>query len=239
MDGHQLAVFRQDRVARKFLELITAFRPALICDIGSLNAVDAQQFRKFAPWARVIAYEANTYNYDVTIRNSQPWESQIEFIHMAISSHDGIAEFNVVKYDRSSGEYDWRGGASSLKPRMGHETERVLVASRQLDSHLKELGLVDIGKALWIDVEGAADIVLSGAGRSLESTLFLKIEVERKAFWEGQALDKEILSMLHGLGFEQIDSSITDDVDQYDVLMIRRDIINLFGNSGTLFTSGD
>ena len=55
--------------------------------------------------------------------------------------------------------------------------------------------------AMWVDVEGASEMVLSGASQVLLKTDVVIIEVEDREYWEGQWLRPDVMEYFyqHGL----------------------------------------
>ena len=80
--------------------------------------------------------------------------------------------------------------------------------------------------ALWVDVEGFALEVLSGARKTLASreTLILKVEMEHRPRWREQKTYLEVARLLEEADFVPIIGDI-EYVDQFNIVYARRDVI--------------
>lgn len=215
-------------LSRKFIRLLEALRPQLVCDIGSMDGAHAIAFKQALPTSRVIAFEANPYNYAEALRKRLLARAGVEWEHLALSDRDDVANFNASTFVRDRlGEKWTMGGSSLLKPtRTDLGFQQIVVPCARLDTYLGDRGLVDYGKALWIDVEGAADLLLTGAVKSLKTTLLIHIEVEATPFFVGQRLDREVVPRLERFGFVPIMSGDSGGSVQYDVLFLAAKIFN-------------
>ena len=72
--------------------------------------------------------------------------------------------------------------------------------------------------ALWIDVEGAAYEVLEGIDRIRDRVCLVHVEVETRAFWQGQRLWPDIDALMRQLGFTPIARRPGDE--QFDVVFV-------------------
>jgi FkbM family methyltransferase len=211
-----------------FIEMLGIFRPHLICDIGSMDGAHSIYFRNASSSSRIICFEANPYLYAATVQSQRLVPYQIEWENLAISNVDGVASFNTLVQDYGpNNEGIWRkGGSSLLHRRIGDFQEQpIVVPSRRLDGYLQEKGLLHCGKALWIDAEGAADLVLQGAGEALKSTIMIHVEVEGEEMFFGQCLDRNIIALLKDAGFVPILSATPSA--QYDILFMSARLLNL------------
>jgi FkbM family methyltransferase len=222
----------------RFISLLQMLRPHLICDIGSMDGGHSAFFRNASPASRIIAFEANPYNYIRAARAGRTEEYRVEWEHVAIPNVDDVVTFNVLPFSTDKAGDVWKkGGSSILRRRIGDfEEQSVIVPCRRLDSFLRERGILHCGKALWIDVEGAADLVLDGAAEALKTTLMIHVEVESQALFEGQTLDKDIITRLQRAGFVGIMSGSGGEDTQYDVLLLSEKLLGLV-SAGQLMTS--
>ncbi|MGW2320172.1 FkbM family methyltransferase [Streptomyces sp. NPDC001680] len=94
------------------------------------------------------------------------------------------------------------------------EYEEVAVPATTLDHEFEGM----IGPfAMWMDVEGAAKDVLSGARRFLDQCDIAKIEVEERAFWKGQWLVPDVVAEMALHGLEPLARDVEGE-GQYNVL---------------------
>jgi FkbM family methyltransferase len=212
-----------------FLRLLKILRPQVVLDIGSMDAGHSHFFRDVAPASRIIAIEANPYNYADVVRSGNAVKWNVEWEYCAISDTDGVADFNVLQFDRESQEPAWERGGSSLLFRIhGNPYETIRVPSKRLDTFLAERGLLHHGKAIWMDIEGAVELMLAGARESLTTTHCIHVELEGDEMFSGQTLGPDIVSQFEKLGFVPILSSDDDGTaHQYDVVFVAKTILDL------------
>lgn len=196
--------------------LLRRLRPDVVCDIGSRDGREAARFAKAAPRAHVLAFEANDANAQAMARSADCRNGIYELVPIAISDTTGTVSFFVV-----DGVDTVARGQSSLLPRAADRLpgeRRVEVRSRRLDELVTERWPKGQSLMLWIDVEGAAQQVLSGAEGVLDRVDALHVELENRQFWQNQALGSEVIAWLTERGFRRVGPD--SGRDQQDVLFL-------------------
>lgn len=193
---------RQASVAvteRTFIELTRQLRPDLVIEAGAKDAGVSAKVRSILPGTRAVAFEANPYTYRRFAADHTPDTSGVEYRHLALSDTSGEVTFSVGINRKGKPRADGKG---SLLPRVasiGDDHIEVTVPSTTLDEYFA----AEPGRrsALWVDVEGAAGLVLGGADAVLRDVQFLIVEVEERQVWDGQAMRRDIIELLgsHGL----------------------------------------
>lgn len=218
---------------RKLRELFDALiritNPKFIGEIGTLNGDDAVRFADIAPNSYVDAFEASPHNYQkylISHIRKQHYPN-LKFHNAAVCDKNGYISFNILETDESA--YDWRIGANSLLSRNDDiPNSKVKVPAVTLDSFYNDQINAENTFALWIDVEGASLLVLEGAQKVLERTLFLRIEVEWQRFWKKQPLADDIYKFLEEKGFTIIgDSKSNEGYGQSDILALNKRWVSL------------
>jgi len=161
--------------SRLFTKLLPVLRIGLVCDVGSLNGADALRFRRAAPRADILAFEANPENYHAMVATPVLRRAGIETLPYAAAERDGEAEFFVVPV--AGPENLARRGMSSLyqRPEPDRRGKSVRVPTRRLDGVLATRSTDVTRIALWIDAEGAAYEVLQGAAGVLDRVLLIHV----------------------------------------------------------------
>jgi hypothetical protein len=96
-------------------------------------------------------------------------------------------------------------------------SETVPVRAVRLDSFLTDVLTSSTSTiALWIDVEGAGYEVLEGMDGIRDRVCLVHVEVETRAFWQGQRLWPDVEAMMRQLGFTPIARRAGDE--QFDVV---------------------
>jgi hypothetical protein len=75
---------------------------------------------------------------------------------------------------------------------------------------------------MWVDVEGYAFQVISGASKSLmQKCLFAKIEVEDIPYWDNQHLADGVRQFMEANDFVEV-ANTDVGAKQYDILFVHR-----------------
>ena len=190
-----------------FQLLVKYIKPEVICDIGTLDAHHSVLLRHISKSSRIVAFEANPYNYKKILESKLPEKENIELVHQAISNEPGTLTFNIQKHTDPADE-KWVSGTSSILQRNQEvgDTEKVTVDANRLDKFLidSDPRISDKSIALWIDVEGAGYAVLEGITGIHKSILFIQIEVETREIWQGQKLKSDVIKLMDNLGFIEV-----------------------------------
>jgi FkbM family methyltransferase len=213
---------RKDAIMREMFDgMIVALRPDIICDIGCFNGDESARFQRLAPTANIYAFEANRRNIDEFIVNRTDM-SHVKLEYAAVCDVDGEVTFNVLEAEAKAG--DWRRAAGSLRVRSDDTPYKsVTVPAITLDTYFADAIARGDTFVLWIDVEGALERVFAGARRTLQRTLFIRAEVERKEFWRDQKTADDLMAIAGEAGFIALADSWTPEAfEQSDILFINK-----------------
>ncbi len=204
-----------------FQLFVKFIKPELICDIGTLDASHSILLRKISSSAKIIAFEANPYNYQKIINTGIAELNNISVIHKAVSNKSGQLVFHVQKHSNSNEDY-WKAGTSSILQRNQSvgDTEEVKVDAIRLDDFLLETQNSSRSIALWIDVEGAGYEVLEGIKGIAKDITFLQVEVETEEVWKDQKLKADVQKILSDSGFVEVGRGKHDE--QHDLVFVNR-----------------
>lgn len=220
-----------------FYDLQKFIRPKTFLEFGAFDAGFSRRIRTLHPASKVIAFEANPYNYKHFTEKFDFQSSNIEYNHLAVSDQDGGSiSFQVQRARDGVPVNPVKGDDSLLKRNVSdpHEVyraveyETVTVDTVTLDGYLNEaqFGLDDY--SAWIDVEGALRSVLNGARRTLTKTHSLIIEIEEKPHWGGQWTGQDVEDFLSAAGFKPIARDFEFE-HQYNVIFVRDEVIRHYG----------
>ncbi len=226
-----------------FTSCLRAFNIDVVCDIGAMDGTHSQIFSKnISKKGKIFIFEANPKNHENIRRNPAFDKSYFSIENIAVSDRNGPIEFNVVEVDEKNPKAN-RGCSSLLRrsnvfleSQFAHseKTMSVEVSSRRIDDFIKEncSNYKKQNIALWIDVEGAAKLVLDGSIEILDRVVMIHVEVERRIEWEGQKKYEDIVNLLKRYNFVAWKHNFFDDsVSQGDILFIRKDVLEQLGNS--------
>jgi FkbM family methyltransferase len=179
-----------------FEKLVRVVKPHTFIEAGAFFAEASRKVKKDIPDTRVVAFEANPHNFKMCKERFDYEALGVEYLHYALSQVGGTVTFNI-QVQKGDSDVRKTTGRNSLLTRDGSQYayERVSVPAIALDSFFSEQPKESV---LWIDVEGAAEMVLLGGKRLLKSTKLVFIEVEDKPIWPGQWLTHDVVRFLSG-----------------------------------------
>lgn len=180
-----------------FIRLCNVLQPDIFIEAGAHNAALSGRMRRYLKSARIVAFEANPENYENFKNARHIREHDIEYVNKALSDSEGTMTFNVI--DDGRGHADKQG---SLITRAEDTASRAIeVDALRMDSYISSDG----GSiAAWIDVEGASGQVLQGMSDLFLNIDVVFIEVEDRAYWEGQMLANDVTRLFLRNGFRPI-----------------------------------
>lgn len=176
-------------------------------EIGAHFCTDTQDFRKMHPEARIVCFEPDPRNIEVIKKLGN--DKICELYELALSNTNEPMDFHLSSGDSKGktenhivNSYDW-SCSSSLKKPTGHLTvhkwitfpNTVKVQCTKLDDFepLKNTKI----DFMWVDVQGAEDLVFSCAKETLKNTRYVYTEYSNDGeLYEGQLSRDQIISLL-------------------------------------------
>ncbi|MBO1755219.1 FkbM family methyltransferase [Allobranchiibius sp. CTAmp26] len=175
-----------------FHAIVEALEPELFLEVGAFEASASHRVRAALPQCRVVAFEASPVNYEHHRGVTDFDGAGIEYLHYAVCDRVGTTTI-LLNLEHPDAEPRPVGWTSMLRHRGFEHVRSVEVPATTLDDVVPGTG----GPiALWVDVEGAAGLVLDGAAHTLPRVDVLKIEVEDLPSWEGQTISLDITARL-------------------------------------------
>jgi FkbM family methyltransferase len=226
------------RLIAQFYEILDRLQPTLFCDIGAYDGSAGAAIKERMPGCAVIAFEANPKIYakfqnDTRLR-------QVRYLNLVVSDYDGLAKIYAPKIlfesyvegvltRHTKVEPPDTGRTSLLLRNQEASYDEYEVSCNRLDDILtREFGDLNNHRiALWIDTEGAADKVLAGATKTLESTLAVLIEMETREYWKGQKLASELSSFLVASDFVPIARDREIDDRQFNIMFLHHSALRV------------
>ena len=190
----------------------------LILEIGAHFGTETLQFKNVVPSAEIYSFEPDPRNLKILHENGI--DKICKLYPYALSNTNGTIDFYL-----SAGEYNgkleylknkpWSASSSIKKPKEHlnvHKwvkfNEVVKVETIRLDD-CKELHNKTID-FIWADVQGAEDLVFSGAKETLKRTRYVYTEFNNNELYEGQ-LNLSGIKELFGNDWEVVEV-FRDDV---------------------------
>ena len=201
-----------------FFQIVRVAQPKLFIEAGAKDARTSLRARRYLEKSEIVAFEANPHNYARFRSNKRLEQGGIRYLNYALSEKTGSLTFKIRK-ERDGLALNPIAGNNSILAAMeqGVVYEDVTVPSIALDDYfegnVKEC-------CLWVDVEGATKEVLGGAGRLLEQTNFIIVQVEDRPLWEGQWLRTDLNQYLFGKGFIAIARDFQSRY-QYNIIYVK------------------
>ena len=208
-----------------FLNLLRIFKHGLILDVGSMDGSDSMRFRRMSALSKILAFEANPYNFAKMQANPHLAAMNIEVRNHLVSSKAEKGKFYISKGAVEGVNSGNMGTSSSIKPvNVADVAEEIEVATVRLDEVIAQEVASTVWVAMWIDVEGAAYEVLRSVGNAKQQIAFLHIEVELVEFWEGQKLKNDVVNLATELGLVLMARSVNDQ--QQDLVFINAKLLH-------------
>jgi len=175
-------------------------------EIGCHFGTDTEIFRSMHPNARIVCFEPDPRNLEMLTKRGV---NKIAEVHpYALSNANGTQPFYLSAGDQSHNTNmddilrynDW-SCSSSLKKPTGHLQlhpwitfdKTAYVNTIRLDDFepLRD-SIIDF---MWVDVQGAEDLVFSGAKETLKRTKYVYTEYCNTELYESQLNMKQVLEM--------------------------------------------
>lgn len=182
-------------------------------EIGCHFGTDTEEFKEMHPTARIVCFEPDPRN--IKVLKERGIDKICELHPLALSDTNGSSIFYLSSGDavgkpveKILQQHDW-SCSSSLKKPTGHLSmhpwisfdTKVNVETRRLDD-IESLKNTKID-FMWVDVQGAEDLVFSGAKETLKNTQYLYTEYSNYELYETQ-LNKSLILSLIGSEWEVI-----------------------------------
>lgn len=197
-----------------FFDLLSGLQIDSVMECGAHEARASVQFLqrggRFA-----LAVEANPSVYE--LRTIKAEQHGVKVINVGVSSEPGELDFLVPTNAPLA-------GSSSFLVKKNREGRPVRVTVTTVDALMaKHFDTERFG--MWIDVEGYALQVLSGAKQTLVHPCckVLKIELEDMEFWQDQATAFEVDEFMRGFGLMPIITDL-EYAHQYNVIYVRQEL---------------
>lgn len=141
---------------------------ATVVDVGAnIGVFSSWAAARVGPGGRLLSVEPHPLAFERLVENVEPFGASVSARRFACGQQDGQVDLRYVP---------GRLSVSSIKPR-ADRTRSVRVPVRRLDQLVAEAGLDQID-LMKIDVEGAEQEVLEGAGGILPSVRRVVMEVD-------------------------------------------------------------
>lgn len=205
-----------------FQALCRLIEPTVVLEIGAHEATFSRWAAESLPDARVMAFEANPYVYE--LYSAELARSRVDYRNLAVGAVTGEVQLNLPTAIAGRKRELTSRMASLAAHTQSEDNIEITVPSTRLEDHLA-VAPSDKGVA-WIDVEGANEGVLRGSESVLDRVQAIFIEVEKRTTWEGQWLDTDVNRFLLARGFVAVarDIFVKSRAHQYNVVFVRASI---------------
>lgn len=165
----------------------------VILDIGSRDGLQSLEFNRWFPNAKIYAFEPIKSSYEFA-KNITKYVENIEVYPYAANSYNGTTKFYEV--------FNGNVGASSLLKTTNHwrssmwKQKEIEVECVLMSDFLKELKIEKVD-LIWMDVQGAEEIVIDSLGEYVNDTLAIATEVGVANLYENSTNKDKLDNMLN------------------------------------------
>lgn len=208
-----------DGLVSMFFELVDGWDVDLFVEAGAKEATASRRAAS-TPGRRVVAFEANPYTHRRFAGRLAG--SGVEYEHLALAASPGTVTFNVQMAADGRPAADGQGSLlARADPTRGELP--VTVTATTLDAHFGDVTGSRV--AMWVDVEGAVEQVLTGGDRFLRSVVVMIVEVEEHRYWgDEQWLADDVVRHLAGVGLVRVARDAQSRF-QHNALFVREDLL--------------
>lgn len=194
-------------------------KPRLVLELGAAEASFSRRVAPLFHKTEVHALEANPYVFRKHLGEAE--QAGVFYHHLAVG--DAVREATLkIARKRDGAPVSATKTNNSFRTRaMDVEYEDAVVPMVTVDHFVAERSLGGRTCAMWVDVEGLALEVLTGAGETLKSTLAVMVEVEDKPMWIGQRLSGDVQAHMFDAGFIPVARDFEYE-SQYNLLFLAR-----------------
>ena len=173
-------------------------RPNTVLDIGGNDGQFAEEVFRAFPGVRVYSFEPIAECYERLVRLSEH-EPTLHPIQLALSDHDGQADFWLSRYRGSSSIQEMLPTHTEAWPHTEIEA-KISVPVARLDSVVSEL---DIRPPVFakLDVQGHELAVINGGRETLSLCQRVMLECNFALLYQGQPAFSDLYRAMHSMGF--------------------------------------
>lgn len=192
-----------------------------ILDIGSRDGCQSLELNRWFPHAKIYAFEPVKENYQFSAKNVEHINN-IKVYPYAINSYNGKTKFYEV--------YNGNVGASSLLQTTDHwissqwaqketEVDCIVLSDWLIDNKIDSIDLI------WMDVQGAENIVLDSLKDYLNNVKIIATEVGIVNLYHGSTSKQELDEKLNN--FIILDESTTPLMSEMDIVYFNKKYMHL------------
>ena len=223
----------------KFLEYVKKYvlfnDVKTIFNIGCRDHIEISLFSKIFENSQIYAWEGNPECYNDILEGIK-YKKNITLIQKAAHNYDGITKFyatDLNKSDLSAGKLDVLGYSSCYKLLNNYthriEQKEIKIQCQRIDSFCDQNGIKEID-LVWMDVEGAAYVVLEGFGDLIRKIKILRVEVSINPIREGEIPYPQINKLLEKNNLFYLDGDL--NAPKWTDLVYVNKFITPLGQSG-------
>jgi FkbM family methyltransferase len=193
---------------------------AVIVEAGAHHGIDTMRFAQLWPAGRIYAFEPVPHLYEHLQRNTGPYPN-VRTYQLALGDRDAAMRMWLSdrKHDYSSSLLEPREHLHEFPEIRFEETTSVQVTTLATWAAHEGIDRID---GMWLDMQGYELAMLKAAGRILETTRAIILEVSATELYAGLPLWPEVQAWLESQGF-RIEQQHWYRPSFGDVLAVRAD----------------
>jgi len=175
-----------------------------IIQLGAANGSEVSQINSTSINNQIYIEPVPVY-YEELVYRTQPFlNKNIKCFNVAISDQTGFIDFFLGEAEHNSSIYDLKEDRPSFHQANRHRG-KISVISYTLDDFFEknQLRAKDYN-LLYMDVQGAENLVIQGAKKSLQEIDFVYTEVSYYEIYKGTVIFPEFTKLMQENGFEYL-----------------------------------
>lgn len=210
------------------IDVVKSFLPEspVIVEAGAFDGNDTRKMSLQWPQGVIHAFEPVPEIFQRLLNNTSTLKN-VHYHPLALSDHNGIAEFYVSERPNKPGIASQAGSLHKPKERLSQSplifprTTTVTTITLDQWAHDNNIRAIDL---LWLDTQGHELAILQAAPKMIQNIKVVLAEVSFIESYEGQPLYDDVVAWMIEHGFEQVARDFVDTTSFFfgNALFVKR-----------------
>lgn len=194
------------------IDIVKSFLPdcKTIIEAGTCAADDTIKFKSAWPDCEVHTFEPNPDLFEIAKKNIvASGKSGIHQYNYALSDHVGVSSYYASEFQGTSSLFK-NNMRNIVYPQtviksigVNSGSEIPIYSEREITINCVTIDSMNLSPDfIWLDVEGAELLALSGATKTMEKAKCIYLELNHQEFREGMAQFDEVMKFMNNHGYD-------------------------------------